>query len=898
MADQIMIGAGIKLDGEADFVKAVASISKNQTVLASEMRKVTAEFADNATSEKALSALSEEYNKKIEVQKNKVNLLQAALENARKEYGDNSDKVKDWQIKLNNAETQLAQSESALKGLNTQLDKSNTALEDAGESAEKSGSKFKVFGGVVAGVGAAMGAVAVAAAAAAVKMGQEVVEQFSALEQNLGGSEAVFGEYAASIQKTGEEAYKNLGISQSEYLATANKMGALFQGSGIAQQESLDLTTKAMQRAADMASVMGIDMSTAMEAVSGAAKGNFTMMDNLGVSMNATSIQAYAVSKGLDFVWASASNAEKSQLAMQMFFEQTEQYAGNFAKEATETISGSIGMLEAALSSFTAGLGNANADMANLTQNLVDAFQAVVKNIVPVLENIVTALPPVADAIIQAIGDLLPELLETVTSIFTQMLNTILSLLPKLIPTAVDAILTIVDALIDNLPLLVDAALTLVTSLADGITKALPTLIPAAVQAVTTIAQGLVDKLPVILQAGLDLFMGLVESLYKAIPQIIAALPDLITGIVKFLINAIPQITDTGIELLSAILADIPSIVDAWAEAIPELIDNLVGLITSDENKSKMGDAGSDLLVSLFTNIPKIIEAFATFLPKAIKGIIERMTGMSFEEMFGETGAAVADFVVGYSSGFNVGGLFDGDAALKKSNTSNSVKSTDSPAKETETQAEIAELRRQYKSLVAAEDYDAAKLVLNAIMEKENAQSKMTDGDDLAKDKSVSTLGSSLTGALTETTDAVKSLNNTISDAATAAGITAADSVGTATDKILAQMYEQQKIAEVTAAATKLAADIASGNVEIPNGNGGYSINTETGKVSYLIIGERPAEKTASESIVQTAAAAGKTTNPVNNYNITVDVSKVKNLNDILRIADEAKQQQRAGYVE
>jgi len=61
-----------------------------------------------------------------------------------------------------------------------------------------------------------MGSIAVAAGAAAFQLGKEVVQQFGELEQNLGGSEAVFGKYAASIQKTGEEAYKNLGVSQSD----------------------------------------------------------------------------------------------------------------------------------------------------------------------------------------------------------------------------------------------------------------------------------------------------------------------------------------------------------------------------------------------------------------------------------------------------------------------------------------------------------------------------------------------------------------------------------------------------------------------------------------------------------------------------------------------------------
>ena len=148
-------------------------------------------------------------------------------------------------------------------------------MKDFGKSADDAGARFEKLGGILKGAAVAIGAVAVAAGAAAVKMGKEVVKQFGELEQNLGGSEAVFGEYAASIQKkSGEDAYKNLGVSQSDYLATANKMGALFQGSGIEQQKSLELTEQAMQRAADMASVMGIDMSTLRWRLSqGAAKG-------------------------------------------------------------------------------------------------------------------------------------------------------------------------------------------------------------------------------------------------------------------------------------------------------------------------------------------------------------------------------------------------------------------------------------------------------------------------------------------------------------------------------------------------------------------------------------------------------------------------------------------------
>ncbi len=119
--------------------------------------------------------------------------------------------------------------------------------------------------------------IAVAAAAAAVVAGiGDMLKKTGELEQNLGGANQVFAEFADNVKQKGQTAFKDMGLSASDFLATANKMGALFQGSGFGIEESADLATKAMQRASDVASIMGIDVSAAMEAVAGAAKGNFT----------------------------------------------------------------------------------------------------------------------------------------------------------------------------------------------------------------------------------------------------------------------------------------------------------------------------------------------------------------------------------------------------------------------------------------------------------------------------------------------------------------------------------------------------------------------------------------------------------------------------------------------
>jgi ABC-type transporter Mla subunit MlaD len=567
------IGPKIGIEGEKEFRQAITNINTTMKTLKTEMEAVSSQFDKNDKSQQAYAAKNDVLNKQIDTQKQKLDELKKGLEAAGEKYGENDKVTQGWQQAVNKATAELNNMERELDGNVKSMNTLGNEIEETANATENAGGRFEKFGGILKGMGVTLGTVAVAAGAAAIKLGKEVIQQFGELEQNLGGSEAVFGKYAASIQKTGEEAYKNLGVSQSDYLATANKMGALFQGSGVEQQKSLELTEKAMQRAADMASVMGIDMQVALDSVAGAAKGNFTMMDNLGVAMNATNIEAYALAKGLDFTWKTATQAEKAEVAMQMFFENTEQYAGNFAKESTQTISGSIGLLQAALGSFTAGLGNADADMKNLTGNLVDAFKAVVSNIVPVLENIVEALPEAMGAILEAIGEILPMLLETVTTLFEQVLETLLSLLPELIPAAVEAIMTVINTLIENLPLLITAASEIILALMRGLVQALPDLIPAIVEIMKTIVTTITGMIPEMIPLALEILLALGAGLIQAIPDLIISIPEIIGALLSALLEGIPKILGFVPELFSEMVKSFGKI--DWAKLGKNIIDGI-----------------------------------------------------------------------------------------------------------------------------------------------------------------------------------------------------------------------------------------------------------------------------------------------------------------------------------
>lgn len=651
MAGEMNIGPKISLDGEKEFKAAIAGIGKDMAVLSSEMGMVTAKFADNADGMAAVTAKTDIYNKQIAEQQKKIDKIKEALTNASKEYGENSNQVKEWQIKLNNAERDMAKTETALNSL--------------GKEAEDSGGKFEKLGGVLKGIGAAMGAVAVAAAAAAVKLGKEAIEVYAEYEQLVGGVDTLFKDSSQEVQNYAANAFKTAGMTANEYMTTVTGFSAsLIQSLDGDTTEAAKIADQAITDMSDNANKMGTDISSIQNAYQGFAKQNYTMLDNLKLGYGGTKEE-------MERLLADAEKISGVKYDLSSFADLTEAIhviqtemgiTGTTALEATETISGSIAGMQAAIGNLIAGLGNSNADIGMLVANVAEAFQNVLGNVTPVIENIVKALPEAIDGIIQAVAELLPTLLTTVTDLFSQVLTTILTLLPELIPAAVEALMTIVGALIDNLPLLIDAAVQLVTTLVTGIGEALPELIPAAVDAIVTIVQGLIDNLPMLLDAALQLILGLAEGLLKALPNLIKALPAIITGIVDFLLGAIPQIVEAGIDLLVALIDALPEIITEIVLAIPEIVNGIVDALM--DNIPALVEAGIKLLVSLVYALPEIIAAVVEAIPKIVKGLYDAII-----ERKGEIADAGKNLIHGLWDGIldtyewlksKVKGFFDG----------------------------------------------------------------------------------------------------------------------------------------------------------------------------------------------------------------------------------------------
>ena len=561
-----------------------ADLDKTYTNALNELKEVRS--AMNSTGESSvlfrqkmqlLQTASDALKAKLEMLKNAQEQMKSAFENG----NISGEEYREFQREIENTTAEL-------KSLGNEAP-------NASQSVGGFGDTVKAIITSKAIIGLAEGAKA--AAEALIDLGKSSVESYGELEQNLGGADAVFGQYSESIKKTAEDAYKTMGTSQSEYLATANKMGALFQGSGVEQQKSLELTEKAMQRATDMASVMGIETSAALEAVTGAAKGNYTMMDNLGVAMNATTLKAYALSKGLDVTWDSASNAQKAEIAMQYFFENTEQYAGNFEREARETVSGSIGLLTASIESLMAGLGNSEADIVNLTQNVIDAFGSVKDNVMPVLQAVSDALPQVAQELVEAIPEVIPEVAGMAEEIIAALGEGLEAQLPNITDMAVELLTAFAQKLTEALPAIADGAVLIVTTLADGIGEALPDLVPAAVEAVVKIAESLLNNIDVMLDAAIKLIEGLTEGLFRALPGLLQEAPAIIAELGTALIDAAYEI------IIGVPEAIVNGIVDGlggydWTGGADKAIGNLKAALDKAAEKWNISEIWADKIVA------------------------------------------------------------------------------------------------------------------------------------------------------------------------------------------------------------------------------------------------------------------------------------------------------------
>lgn len=367
---------------------ALKGVNKTADSLQGQLKEVNRQLKFDPQNTVLLKQKQELLTKEISNTSTKLTTLKEAEKQAQEQFAQGKITQEQYQA----LQREVIKTESQLRELGRQAGLTNAALNqisttsaDVAEGAEKMAAATK--GASTAAIGVLSGAAAAAG---------KIVSAFADNEQLVGGVETLFKDAAGTVSEYANQAYKTAGLSANEYMETVTGFSAsLIQSLGGDTAKAARYADMAITDMSDNANKMGTDMGNIQNAYQGFAKQNYTMLDNLKLGYGGTEAEMQRLLDdagklaGVKFNISSYSDVVDAIHVMQTNMG----IAGTTAKEAEETISGSIDMAKSSVTNLMSGLGQSGADIDKLTQDVVDAVKVAVQNIIPVLKNLMDNLP-------------------------------------------------------------------------------------------------------------------------------------------------------------------------------------------------------------------------------------------------------------------------------------------------------------------------------------------------------------------------------------------------------------------------------------------------------------------------------------------------------------------------
>lgn len=621
-------GGAVKLTGESEYRKALSQITDNLTVLSSELKVVNSMYDKNDASTERLSQSNDVLTKKLDEQNKKLSEAKKMLDEAKNSTDGNAQTVAKWQTEVNKAQAEVNQTTKEIKDNTEQMKKNEDAIDDvgdelddfaknedeAGKGAIKLGDLIKanvissaIIGGIKA-VGSAMASLA----KGAFELGKQSIESFAEYEQLVGGVDTLFKESSGKVQEYANNAFKTAGLTANEYMDTVTSFSAsLISSLGGDVTKSAEVANMAITDMADNANKMGTDIQSIQNAYQGFAKGQFNMLDNLklGYGGNKTEMErlladATALS-GIEYDISSFADISEAIHVIQTQLGIT----GTTAKEASETIQGSVSAMESAWGNLLTGLADKNANLNLLINNLVESVSTVGDNILPLIPTVIESIgrmaaqlvSKVVPQIISTIPQLIADTLPTIIDAANLAITSILSVLPQVAQLFGALLPEILNTMVGMLPAIIDAGVQIILSLAMGIAQSLPTLIPTVIDAVLTVVENLIDNIDLVIDAGIQLIIGLAEGLMNALPVLIDHVPTIIAKLLSALSENLPKLVQAGIELTVQLSVGFIKALPQLVAKIPEIISGVVSAF-ADYYKD-LFEVGVNLLKGLWEGI-------------------------------------------------------------------------------------------------------------------------------------------------------------------------------------------------------------------------------------------------------------------------------------------------------
>ena len=366
------------------------------------------------------------------------------------------------------------------------------------------GKGFKLAGQAALQMGKVIGAGVAAVTTAMGKLVSSAMSAYASYEQLEGGVKKLFGDDAQNlVMEYARNAYRTAGLSANEYMDTVTSFSASLIASlgkdTVAAAAYADLAITDM---ADNANTFGTNMEDIQNAYKGFSKQNYTMLDNLKLGYGGTQKEMerlLADASKLSGVKYNISNFSDIIAAIHVI-QESQNIAGTTAKEASTTISGSIGSVKAAWANLLSGLADGNQDIDQLVGNLTDSVMTAVNNIVPRLQTMAPRLVQAVQTLVSTLGPQLPGIIN--------------SILPGMVEAATTLITGLADVLPDLLGSIIDVLPNVVKQIGGALKKLFPSLLKTF--------KSLIGKID---------FKGLGTAIGSGLRSIVTNLPQILSDI-------------------------------------------------------------------------------------------------------------------------------------------------------------------------------------------------------------------------------------------------------------------------------------------------------------------------------------------------------------------------------
>lgn len=182
-----------------------------------------------------------------------------------------------------------------------------------------------------AGMAVAGAAMTAAVTVPIINAGKAAFGMASDFEENVNKVNVAFKENAQTVMDWSETSLEAFGLSQNSALEAASLFGDMGTAMGLTTGEAADMATSLTGLAGDLASFKNIDIAQAQTALSGVFTGEGEALKTLGVVMQDSTLEAFALAQGTQTAYDEMTQAQKVALRYAFVMDATKNAQGDFA---------------------------------------------------------------------------------------------------------------------------------------------------------------------------------------------------------------------------------------------------------------------------------------------------------------------------------------------------------------------------------------------------------------------------------------------------------------------------------------------------------------------------------------------------------------------------------------